>query len=133
MRVIEDFPADSTYMSTFTSRLHVIYNGRGTKLPSFHENLKARPLTHFYYHTDTSNSLLGNVDLNKPELLTKFVITKVRDVIHGLHIIDVARKDCIDATVTLTTSLFHVTRSTAKDDVPRHAQQCEGQWLILDS
>jgi len=29
MRVTEGFPADSAYMSTFTSRLHVIYNGRG--------------------------------------------------------------------------------------------------------
>jgi len=27
------------------------------------------------------------------------VITKVRDVIHGLHMIYVARKDCVDASV----------------------------------
>jgi len=71
MRVIEGFPADSTYISTSTSRLHVIYIGRGTKLPSYYESLKARPLTHFHYHTDTSNSLLGNLHPNKPELLTK--------------------------------------------------------------
>jgi hypothetical protein len=32
---------------------------------------KARPLTHFHSHTGTSNSLLGNVHPNKPELLTK--------------------------------------------------------------
>jgi len=45
------------------------------------------------------------------------VITKVRDVIHGLHIIDVARKDCIDASIIIsTTLLFHVMCSTAMDN-----------------
>jgi hypothetical protein len=92
MCVTKDFPADSTYMSTFTSRLHVIYNVRATKLPSYHESLKVRPLTHFIITLTLQIHFLGNVHPNKPELLTKNSINNPSTEISAKFFISTAKK-----------------------------------------